>query len=718
MVLTLLRTWRCFTRGRWNADSRQKNFRRKIARPQAGRNCNIENLPLKSKKFTAVPQPGDGQKIVEVKVELAHAADWAGPMIIKQNKDEIPAHNTIIGNLTSPTLIETFSQNHIDQHDFTSPVARLKHFIWDEKISHIYPKHFSDRVAYGFQHPARLMELEHKIVTPLKTIKQNPLTAVREAAANQDLEWQPAKAEAISLEPVAAFDWLEKNGTISQQFLNQAFVEFDEKQIQYLSSEARMFLDKINTGTGIMRQQEPERSIAVLQASTRIDYQALMNSIAALSPIILPARAASFKVALREPPPELHDAIEGKIIDAHKTEIGWMVYGGLQKNSYDMNRIAFVIDPGGDDQYTCSQIPEGKVQAIIDLDGADKYTGEKLGPASGWLGISFIVDYRGNDHYQGQSHSCGASFMGAGVVIDYQGADSYSGDYWSCGSGLYGTGLLLDLGSEPDVYQSALYSQGTGSAKGFGLLYDHSGNDLYRSNGPANSAYKTPAVFSTYGQGMGMGIRGYDVGGIGILLDQGGNDRYEGGEFSQGGGYFWGLGILHDSTGNDLYYGNRYSHGFGCHQALGVLIDDSGNDNYWSMTAGSMGMAWDLGVGLLLDKKGDDVYQGPTLSMGSASQQSIAWFFDLSGNDFYNTWGASLGMSSDNLYHWEDSECHSFSFFLDAGGGQDRYSRKRKNNAVINTSKARGDNKEAWYYNGIFIDQLETFNPKIKKQGK
>ena len=123
--------------------------------------------------------------------------------------------------------------------------------------------------------------------------------------------------------------------------------------------------------------------------------------------------------------------------------------------------------------------------------------------------------------------------MGIGILIDYAGTDTFNGDHFSNGAAYYGAGLLLDLGNDADIYHSSTFSQGFGGPRGFGLLYDHSGNDLYRANGLTPSVYGTPAVYVSFSQGIGFGLRHYDSGGIGILYDAQGNDRYEGGEFSQ-----------------------------------------------------------------------------------------------------------------------------------------------------------------------------------------
>jgi hypothetical protein len=240
--------------------------------------------------------------------------------------------------------------------------------------------------------------------------------------------------------------------------------------------------------------------------------------------------------------------------------------------------------------------------------------------------------------------------------------------------------VLFDSGAESDVYVSQTFSQGVGGPRGFGLLVDAGGSDLYRANGPVSSIYGTPASYMSFSQGIGVGIRPYDLGGVGVLLDLGGNDRYEGGEFSQGGGYFWGIGLLHDASGNDLYYGNRYAQGFAAHQAFGMLSDMKGDDIYWSMTAAGQGAAWDQSIGILFDGAGNDVYQSDSLSQGAAAQQSLAILHDVSGDDIYRAAGEDAqGAAGDNSYHFSaDDPIHSLGVLLDESG-TDLYSTGLRN---------------------------------------
>lgn len=409
---------------------------------------------------------------------------------------------------------------------------------------------------------------------------------------------------------------------------------------------------------------------------------------------------------LVDPPAAAAGFIEGRVVEAVETDLGWIVVGGPGPNRYDMARVVGVYDPGGDDEYRASGLRVGS-RAIIDLAGNDSHTGTPdQGPGGAILGASFIDDRAGNDRYEGELLACGAAIYGVSLLLDRDGHDIYAGREWSLGAGVYGAGMILDLGGGNDTYLGEFLCQGVGGPRGLGVLLDEAGRDLYRANGPKPSAYGTPAVFQAFSQGIGFGYRNHAAGGVGLLSDLGGDDRYEAGEFAQGGAYYYALGILHDASGRDLYYGNRYGQGFGVHQAHGVLADDEGDDTYWSMTAASQGAAWDVGAGLLIDRAGNDTYQADGLAQGGASMQGIAMLVDLSGVDRYSAGGgATQGQSGGDSYHHAETGAFSFSLLLDLGGEIDFSSRERANDAVTKTGEVnedRPENSSAW---GLVIDR-------------
>lgn len=385
-------------------------------------------------------------------------------------------------------------------------------------------------------------------------------------------------------------------------------------------------------------------------------------------------------------PPELAGAVTGAILGAENVPgIGWIVVGGLEANTFDMSIVSGVFDPGGDDTYTWRAMKTGN-QGIIDLAGNDRYTGSaEHGPAAGIFGLSLIDDHAGDDRYEGQSFACGVGVFGAGVLIDRGGNDRYSCLRWGLGAGAFGAGFIIDEAGS-DSYESGSYSQGLGGPLGVGAIIDGAGNDLYRADGVVPSVYDTPGVSYSMSQGVGFGARRLCAGGVGLLVDAEGDDRYEGGEFSQGGGYYFGFGALIDASGSDLYRGDHFSQGFSAHEGAGALIDLEGNDTYWATMSACQGAAWDYGVSLLLDADGDDTYRGGIFSQGSAANQSIAALCDLSGSDRYEATGPSVqGESAENSYHFAATKARSFSVLADTGSGVDWFSSGRALGAVTVT---------------------------------
>src|SRR5438552_10922418 len=140
------------------------------------------------------------------------------------------------------------------------------------------------------------------------------------------------------------------------------------------------------------------------------------------------------------------------------------------------------------------------------------------------------------------------------------------------GVAMAGAGVLVD-GSGDDLYTGVRFCQGVGFAGGVGALIEKGGNDRYVCTGRYDSEYGEPGLFSGWGQGVGFGFRQIASGGIGILYDLAGDDVYEAGNFSQGGGYFYAWGILRDDAGNDRYIGSRYAQGWAAHQAVGTFLE-------------------------------------------------------------------------------------------------------------------------------------------------
>jgi hypothetical protein len=681
------------------------------------------------------PKP---EAVRAVTVRVASGADWAAPIDYARPPSVRIAPEEVVPAGVEPTRLERFIDEQLMRHGIGAPVAETrKHLV--QSMENNYSPNMLSRVAYGFYRPTRLAELQVSIADPLVRIveqhKDNPLAVARpilvEAAENLDATFTPGERGRIELAnpPQALRD---AAGMVRRAYshLYRAFEKIDAATRKELESSALGLLDSARW---------PERPVVrARQASMAIEYGSLLVAADAVVAWTVsgdpPAQQSLPRVAI---PAELEGAVKGDVLAVERIESRWYIYGGPGPNEYDMSRIDVVIDPAGDDHYRYPRNERPKVQLVVDWAGNDRYAGENgaAGPASGLLGVSIALDREGNDHYEGGDLSCGAGLMGVGLILDLAGNDSYQGARWTLGAAKYGFGGIVDLGPGSDTYISHEFSQGAGGPRGLGLILDEAGDDLYRANGPVPSNWGVPARYSGRSQGFGTAdfssaVGAYDTGGIGLLCDLAGHDRYEVGEFGQGAGFFYGLGILYDRRGRDLYYGTNYSQGASAHGGVGILSDDAGDDTHW----GSIASAWDSGVALLIDRGGSDSYQGGGIAVGH--HQGIAWLFDLDGQDRYNipatrtvsvsqssderthmdaTYAAlGIGESGDNNFNYADCRCFSLSVLLDAGGTPDFYSRKdRGDGMAISTGKPNPWKPEYSNLHGLFIDTREktTFWP-------
>ena len=116
--------------------------------------------------------------------------------------------------------------------------------------------------------------------------------------------------------------------------------------------------------------------------------------------------------------------------------------------------------------------------------------------------------------------------LATGLLIDEAGDDQYQ--LWGVGQGCghdLSLGILKDVSGD-DTYRGSFLCQGAGNANGIGILEDLMGCDTY---------------FTEREDSRGHGYLSRDYGSIGLFLDRGGKDSYEGpggdGEVWTGGQY-------------------------------------------------------------------------------------------------------------------------------------------------------------------------------------
>jgi hypothetical protein len=399
----------------------------------------------------------------------------------------------------------------------------------------------------------------------------------------------------------------------------------------------------------------------------------------------------------------------GTVAQRVVTSAGDILIGGKGKNVYELDKISgicAVIDLGGDDEYQEGTVSaERPVLVVIDLAGNDTYIATKPGAQGGAvLGVSMLLELEGNDVYRARDVAQGSALGGVGILVDFAGDDVYAGIRRVQGQAVGGIGILIDR-EGTDRYHAALWGQGFGGPLGFGLLDDLAGKDHYSLGGLYPNSFKpeTPG-YDGWGQGVGAGLRQVANGGIGVLLDGGGDDLYEYDYMAQGGGYWAGVGMARDFGGNDRRLGatqnefdggprkepvfQRYACGWGCHYSLGYCFDDAGNDTYGGTIMG-LGFGWDMSVGMLCDFSGNDRYEAiGQYTQGCGAEAGFGTIFDYAGKDVYL--GPNQAYASPSISYHSQAVCGgNFSFVVDYGG-QDEYGCGAQNNIYNQRGGAGG----------------------------
>lgn len=355
--------------------------------------------------------------------------------------------------------------------------------------------------------------------------------------------------------------------------------------------------------------------------------------------------------------------VTGSLIGVLDTPAGRILFGGSGPNRYEDVDALAIVDLGGDDDYLETR-PEAHIgkrplQVLVDFAGDDVYqTAGVGGPGAGLLGIGILIDRAGNDRY------C------QGLSPQFQ-PRAHSRDSL--------------VPPDPEGVQTGLVP--------FPRLY---GNP----DTPGEAGVALDAGFA-----FGAGFLG-----IGVLVDEAGDDLYLGQKFAFGCGFWHGVGVLHDATGNDVYAAGLAALGAGINGAFGLLDDRAGDDHYQCLgtfeSAYSGGQAWDNGymgsgigfgsswraearkenaprtptlgggLGLVHDGGGNDQYIGASFGVAAAYAGGVGAILDDAGND---TYFVKRGPGGDNHSGWSGNHalgngCHRGVGYLLDRAGNDRYS--------------------------------------------
>lgn len=263
-------------------------------------------------------------------------------------------------------------------------------------------------------------------------------------------------------------------------------------------------------------------------------------------------------------------------------------------------------------------------------------------------------------------------------------------------SGILGCGIAYAAGEHRNVWRTGHFGLGAGLL-GVGLLVDEGGDDRYemRSVGQGCGFLGAGLLLDAAGDdeyvlregdGMGLGFPG----GIGILADRAGDDSYfsEPDAAKAGRGDYHSEGAVAVSNAMGVGSGRRGdgSDGHNWAGGLGALLDVDGNDRYEAGNF-SLGLGYWYGTGLLWDGGGDDEYVSVYFTQGSGAHFAVGALIDEGGNDRHflrKNAGAAYGFGWDVVN----------AFLIDRGDGNDRYLGK-----VISTGLAEVRS------NAFFLDE-------------
>lgn len=480
-------------------------------------------------------------------------------------------------------------------------------------------------MTYILRHPLQAGEVSRRLSGRLLGVTDKANWAMPEIV--------PALASLLDVDMRSSFD----NAEITFPNMINSLIEVNkrvEHALRNLSSGEKALLRD-----AALKSWEDSQWNKILEISLRINFEELLE---AFEPI-LHFLTNNNLLLLKKDLLKRFEGNKNSILYEEMTSAGKVIVGGAGPNVYTED-AALILDLGGDDVYLNNAggtRPGMNVSIVVDWAGNDIYlSNSNFSQGAGLLGGGFLIDLAGKDTFSSLDGSQGAGFFGIGVLYHGAGNSSFNARSFSQGVGQMGLGFLWK-GAGDDIYDCREYCQALGLFRGAGVLIDRAGNDNYRLGGLESDFRDPEKATVSMGQGFGMGIRPDKdregiSGGIGLLIDQKGNDTYIADYFAQGASYYYGVGILNDMAGNDRYISGRYAQGAGIHSSAGILLDLEGDDFYYASFGVAQGMGHDYGVGYLEDSQGNDRYLGGTLIQGAATRGGLGLLIDVRGKDSYS----------------------------------------------------------------------------------
>ena len=417
---------------------------------------------------------------------------------------------------------------------------------------------------------------------------------------------------------------------VAEQLVDKAFERLSEKEEEKLKNRLPGLYSSLqneengasNEGTDLRerrkkQRQSREQAQNLFEITEQIEVAHLL-----LASELMYDKALSLKETLQDHPLP-HESY------TFSTDLGKVALGEIPEEA----PLLMIL---GDENHNISfrESPENlPIQTTINTGGDNVYKTDHQGLGSGYMGIGILIDMAGDDAYFSESYSQGSGFLGTGILLDMEGDDYYSSSITSQGSAGFGTGLLIDLDGN-DVFKGGQYVQGSGWVEGYGAAISGGGSDRFITSAEFVDAIRYEDRHLSLAQGMGMGHRPYASGGIGLLLNAGGNNLYQTDIYGQGSAYWFSLGGLVDFGGNDEYLSHQYAQGAGVHMAFGALLDKGGDDHFKTHGV-SQGCGHDYAFGGFYSAGGDDDVVCAGLSQGAGNANGSALFLNGGGDNAY-----------------------------------------------------------------------------------
>jgi hypothetical protein len=411
--------------------------------------------------------------------------------------------------------------------------------------------------------------------------------------------------------------------------------------------QQRIFREKV-----LNLREDPQWN-TTLGLSLKVDRQALFGAFSCLLSFLSRDHLDLLKKDLLE---RFKDT-DGDILFQAETSAGPVIVGGNGAKVYDRD-AALILDLGGNNVYlnnAGATRPDIPVAMVIDWGGHNRYIArENFAQGAAVFGGGFLIDLGGHSTFVALDGSQGTGLWGIGLLYHGKGGNVFRGRSICQGVGQMGAGLIVGQEGH-DSYSCSYEGQALGLFGGAGVLINRGGNNVYQLGG-LHPDFRDPKKSTvSMGQGFGYGWRAEGEkmgvpGGIGILIDEKGDDTYIADYFAQGSAYYYGVGILDNQGGKNKYIAGRYAQGAGIHTAVGVLLNRGGKSTYYASHGVSQGMGHDYGVGFLQDTIGGSDYRGGVLVQGAATRGGIGILADLGEkNRFESETGQGFAQEEDCL---------------------------------------------------------------------